>query len=90
MGSMTLRGPSGEIAWGYRGAAVVGPWAMTTTDGGQTVHLTADVVSSDACAVSQSPLTFICRRPEREPWRWPVQSLQIAGTSLTAVLGPQE
>jgi hypothetical protein len=48
-------------------------------------------VSHDAYAVSQRPLTFVVQRPEgRQPWRWPVQTLQIVDARLTAVLGPQE
>jgi hypothetical protein len=91
MGAITLRGLSGDIAWSYHGAAVLGPWTATSSDGGNTVHLTADVVSHDAYAVSQRPLTFVVQRPEgRQPWRWPVQTLQIVDAKLTAVLGPQE
>ena len=90
MNKATLRGPSAEVRWAYHRAADLGPWTMTLLDTHGNVSMTAAVISSDAFRVSQQPLTLVVPRPNGNAWRWPIQSLQIAGSTLTASLGPQE
>ena len=86
--SMTITGPQAQLRWGYYQAAQLGSWSVEAGPGGGT--LTATVVSQDAFRVSQRPLTFVVTRPKGVVWRWPIQTLQIAGTTLTASIGPQE
>lgn len=88
MNRVVLRGPGAEVRWGYRRAAVLGPWTLTSEPSGTSV--TASIATVDAFAASQQPLTFVVPRPNGQPWRWAVQSLQIADTTLTASLGAQE
>lgn len=85
---VVIRGPEGHVRWAYHKAASLRSWVVQVEPSKST--LTATVVSTDAFAVSQSPLTFVVPRPKGQPWRWPIISLQIADTSLTATLGPQE
>lgn len=85
---VTIRGKDGVLRWGYFPAATLGSWVVTAEPAGNT--LTAQVVSHDALRVSQQPLTFVVTRPNGYAWTWPVQSLQIAGSTVTARLGVQE
>lgn len=80
---IAFSGPSGLIRWGYHTAATVGPWTLSNGT------LTAPIVTCDDFKASQRPLTFVVPQPKSD-WVWSVQSLQIAGGSLTAVLGPSE
>jgi hypothetical protein len=84
MASVTIRGPAGEVRWGYHIAASLGAWTVVDD------RLTATVVSADDFKVSQRPLTFIVHRPSGRTWSWNVGSLQMAGETLTAVLAPVE
>jgi hypothetical protein len=84
MASVTIRGPAGEVRWGYHSAASLGAWTVVDN------HLTAQVVQADDFKVAQRPLTFIVHRPSGRTWSWNVGSLQIAGETLTAVLDPVE
>lgn len=81
----TMQGLSAVIRWGYLEAAVLGSWSMSiAADGG---HLSATVIRSDAFRASQQPLTFVTPRGAV----FPVESLQIAGESVSARLGlPRE
>lgn len=85
---VTFKGPSGEVRWAYHGAATLGPWTVVAEPTGGT--LTASLVSHDAFRVTQRPLTFVVPRPQGRSWRWPIESLQIAGDTVTARLGLQE
>lgn len=82
--SFVFTGPAGELKWGYYPAATLASW---TISGGESLTLTAKIVSQDTFRVSQQPLTF---QPIGRSWRWAVQSLQIVGDSVTAALAPQE
>ena len=84
---IAVHGPSAELRWSYSLAATLGPWTLQSVDGKLTV--TATVVTHDPFAVSQRPLAFVVPRPTGA-WRWSVESLQIAGGSLSATLEPQE
>jgi hypothetical protein len=83
--AIALKGAAAEVVWGYHSAVTLKNWTMTPGKTG--VSVTADVVSVDAFRASQQPLTFVVHRPQAT-WKWPVHTLQIAGTSLTATLGP--
>jgi hypothetical protein len=85
--SVTVRGVEGALRWGYQPAGTLGAW--TVTRDGSAWTLSASIVKTDAFRVSQRPLAFEARHAHGV-WRWPVQSLQIAGASLNAVLGPPE
>jgi hypothetical protein len=86
MNRTVLRGLAAQVKWGYRVAASLGPWELAMESHGGT--LTAAVVSSDACAVSQRPLIFEVSRPKGQRWVWPIESLQIKDGRLTASVGP--
>lgn len=92
MGKLALKGLAGEVRWSYRLAASLREWSLNAEAVGDAVRqsLTATVASHDARAVSQQPLVFVVPRPSGQPWRWPIESLQIVDGTLTAVLGPQE
>ena len=81
--SFVFRGAAGELRWGYHSAAVLTGWEL------QDNKLTATVASQDDFKVSQQPLTFVVHRPTTT-WTWVVNTLQIAGTSLSATVTPQE
>jgi len=83
-----VRGQAGELRWGYHEAAILGPWTLSADGAGG--DLTATVVRSQAFRVQQPALTFRVSRQRAEPWKWPVLSLHIVGTTLYARLGPQE
>ena len=79
-----ITGATAVVKWGYREAAVLGSWSVKGhTQGGGS--LTADVVSSDAFRVTQTPLTFV--HPNGR-WQWLILDLQITDRTLTALLGP--
>jgi hypothetical protein len=82
-----FKGRDALLLWGYHQAAVLGAWALTRTAGG--VSFTATVLSSDAFKAQQQPLTVRVRRQNGVVWTWPVESLHMAGETLTATLGPQ-
>jgi hypothetical protein len=86
MNRAVIRGSEALVRWGYHTAASLGPWTLNAEGGGGTV--TATVVTHDACAASQQPLTFVVPRPKGHKWVWPIQSLQIADGKLTASVGP--
>jgi hypothetical protein len=75
--SITIRGATAEIRWGYHVAATLGSWTLTD-------HVVeASIVTLDTFRVSQSPLTWVVGSIRR-----PLEGLQIAGGTLTARLGP--
>jgi hypothetical protein len=87
--ALTLTGRSGQLVWVYHLAARVGAWTLTST-GGPGASLTAAVEDADAYRITQRPITFVVHRPSGPPWRWPVETLQVHGDTLTAALGPFE
>lgn len=88
MGSVTIRGPVGEMRWGYRPAASLSNW--TVRSDGPRCTLTATVVSQDAYAVTQQPLTFRVPRETGPDWIWSIESLQMVGSALTASLRSED
>ena len=88
MNRAVIRGPEAQIRWGYHTAASLGPWTLTAE--GATSTVTAKVVTHDACAVSQQPLTFVVTRPKGHRWRWPVLEMLQNGDQITLSVGPPE
>lgn len=87
MNRVVFRGQAGEVKWAYHNAAALSAWELHADPTGG--RLTATIVSQHAFRMTQPSLTFVVPRPNGQ-WRWPITSLQIAGDSLTATLGPQE
>lgn len=88
MHNLVFNGLEAEVRWGYRRAISLGPWTLTAK--GTDVTVSASIVTADTFAASQRPLVFVVPRPNKQPWRWSVESLQIADGRITAGLGPQE
>ena len=77
-----------SLRWGYTQAAALRGWTVTALDeGGFT--LTATIESVNTLRVSQSPLVFEAPYA-KGAFRWPVMTLQMQESALTARLGPQE
>lgn len=83
----TIKGPMAALWWGYHQAAELGPFVVTMDAEGNT--LSATVRSQEPQRVSQRPLWFEVPR-SGPPWRWPVESVNIDGSTCTARLGPLE
>jgi hypothetical protein len=77
-------GHGGEVRWGYRLAASLKSWTVTTDPSGTV--LTGTLVNAEPVRCAQQPLRFIAK----PGWEWPVESLQIAAQSVTARLRSQE
>lgn len=88
MNTIRVAGVAGSLRWSYREAAALGSWSMEHV--GLSLTLTAHVVSLDAFAVSQRPLTFRVTRESGVVWSWPVESLQVVDNALTATLRSEE
>jgi hypothetical protein len=88
MNTVVIKGAAAQVKWAYHDAASLSSWTVVPdASGGGT--LTATVIQMDALRVAQQPLTFVVQRPGSS-WKWTIRELQIAGTSLTATLVPQE
>jgi hypothetical protein len=85
-----MRGAAAELKALYQPAAQLRAWTLHTIGDSATTQLSAELVSHNARRLAQRPLTFVIQRPRGKSWRWPVLDLRIAGSSLTATLGPQE
>jgi hypothetical protein len=81
---LTVTGAEASVRWGYRPAATLRAWTMTKTEDGLTVSGTVEAL--DAFAVSQRPLTLVL--PSGVTWS--MLTLQMAGASCSATLGPAE
>jgi len=85
---LAVKGREGAVKLGYQTAVSLGPWSLTKREA-EGYELSASILGMDAFRVSQRPLTFVVT-VQSGSWRFPVQSLQIVGSSLTAVVGPKE
>jgi hypothetical protein len=83
--SFTLRGPTGELRWGYHQAAILRDWLLELGPAGLT--LTAAVVQYDEITAAQAALTFVVERPTHA-WIWPIvpDTLQVVNGTLSARL----
>jgi hypothetical protein len=85
--SVTLRGASASIVWGYHTAAHLRGWMVTKADGRWA--LTAGVDRADPFQLQQRPLLFTAPR-QGGRWCWPVQTVTLGAERLSATLGPPE
>lgn len=86
---LNVRGQQGMVRYGYLTAFTIRDWSLTREDGATEGVLNATVVSADTYRVSQHPLVFVVGVIGGS-WRWPILTLQINGTSLSATVGPKE
>lgn len=83
--SIVFSGPSGEIRWSYRRAAVLGSWTKSG------VWVNAAIVSADPTMLTQQGLQFVgTLAPGRPPTIRPIVSLQQLDGAVTLRLGPKE
>lgn len=84
-----MRGQDARIYWQYYLVGTVGAWTVTRHSPADPGTFTATVKTMDSFRASQRPLE--CRVTHQHgEWRWPLATLQIEGTSLTARLAPKE
>jgi hypothetical protein len=84
LGSVVINGQGGTLSWGYYVAARVPTWTIARAEDGSWA-LSGQLESVDPYRVSQHPLRFVANG-----LAWPIETLQIADASLSAVLGPEE
>lgn len=84
----TLTGRFGELRWGYRRVAELGPWSLTNQGNG-TGTFTGTVANCDAFGCEQAPLIVVVPAGSSQ-WRWPVVSLSRDGANVTATLDLKE
>jgi hypothetical protein len=83
---MTYRGATGEIRWAYLAAAVFGPWRLEFEN--EHGELTGTIVSVDGYRVTQAPLHAVLT-VGRQRLTYPIISLQVNGSTLSAQVGPR-
>lgn len=86
---ITIHGADGELFWGYSSVGTVRAWTVTRHTPSDPGTLSGTVEHLNAFRASQHPITFVVQH-KQGVWRWPLETLQIAGTSLTARLRPLE
>jgi hypothetical protein len=93
-----ISGVVGAVKWSYYTAAAVEGYTVTCTKAGEW-RLQATVVLSDAFKMAQRPLTFVAMYAKKgldgttvvkSEWRWPIVTVSLEGSHLTATLGPPE
>lgn len=89
---VTVRGQTATLRWGYLQAAELTAYAITNDEHGVWT-MTATIVNQHELyvqsAVAAGRLMLVAPHANGA-WRWPVLTLQIAGATLTATLGPRE
>lgn len=80
---LAWRGRDGSIRWGYHLAASMPEWTMTQ---GPRLELVGTVTQTNPVYLSQSSLTFVVNRPDGRVWTWPIQTLEVRGSSVSAEL----
>ena len=85
---LVLHGGEATIAWAWHTAAVIRAWRITKSKKSQW-SLVATVTRADAFKLRQRPLLFTVPRKGGH-WVWPVQTVTLRDTQLTAALGPME
>jgi hypothetical protein len=89
---LTVRGSAGELLFSYRIAAQLGAWTITKQEqpqGRARWILSAHVTRADAFQCRQRPLLFTAYR-DKGRWCWPIETLDLVGDHLAAVLGQPE
>lgn len=92
--TITLRGRTGAIAWGYYTVATVGAWSVHKSREGKWT-LSARLARADRVMLARAsrdrdrPPLFTAPRPNGQ-FCWPIRASQIGETSMIATLGPLE
>ena len=89
---VTVRGEAGAVLFRSRPAAELGAWTITKQDEPNKAPvwlLAARVTRADAFQCRQRPLLFTAFR-DKGLWCWGVESLDLVGDALYAVLGQPE
>ena len=89
---LTIRGDAGAVLWGCRTAAVLSTWTIAKVERPREPpvwQLAARVTRADAFQCRQKPLLFTAFR-DKGSWCWGIESLDVVGTDLYAVLGHPE
>jgi hypothetical protein len=89
---LTIRGQAGAVLWGHRTAAVLGAWTIAKQEiphAPPVWHLAARCMRADAFQCRQRPLLFTAHR-DKGQWCWAIESLEMVGLELHAVLGPPQ
>lgn len=95
-----IKGVLGHIKWHYQIAAEIRGYTVSRSLD-KRWSLRATVVSADAYKLDQRPLAFVAPIKNRVwdaassqwvegdegEWRWPVESLQVDGSTVVAQLG---
>jgi hypothetical protein len=84
---MTVRGPMGQVRWGYLPALTFGTWAFDGAGGTGTIT-TAQVLERNEFRLTQAPLTVVVPMGRSE-WRWTVQDLQCSGETVRLTVARQ-
>lgn len=87
LGTLTLRGSTASLLWGYRTAAVLTSWRIYKEKG--QWMLSATLERADAFQCRQRPLMFTAPRSGGF-WSWGIESVQVGTSQLVAKLGPPE
>lgn len=86
---ITIRGAEGKLYWGYHLVGTVRAWTVTRHSPADPGTLIGTAVDVNAIRASQHPIVFVVTH-KHGTWRWPLATLQIAGTALSATLRPPE
>lgn len=81
--SFVIKGAAAEIRWGYHRAAALEQWEVKENSA------TAKVVSLDRFRVTQRPLKFVAHTPSGHRWTWEINSLQVAGQTVSMSLAEE-
>jgi hypothetical protein len=84
-----MRGVEARIYWSYLLVGTVGAWTVTRHSPADPGTFVATVTSIDSFRASQHPLEIKVQHLHGT-WVWPIQTLQIDGTTLRATLVPKE
>jgi hypothetical protein len=87
--SVTVRGLSGTVYWGYAVAATVTGWTAVRSGITDAGTITGTVATVDTFRISKQPLVFVVTH-QKGSWRWSIQQLQIVDGHLTATICPKE
>jgi hypothetical protein len=83
--ALTITGQRALVFWGYREVGALSGWSLTAHDGGVGT-LTGTTERGDIFYLLQQGLEVRIVRQKGQLWRWPVQSLQLAGKTVTATV----
>lgn len=89
---LRIRGQAGAVLWGHRTAAALGSWTIAKQERPRATPvwlLAARVTRADAFQCRQKPLLFTAFR-DKGTWCWGIESMELVGAELRAVLGQPE